>query len=127
MRWTDKMVNFSSLNNITTFSFNTSLINDSKEIIPNMAANANTVTDGYFGLGFMVVVYLILIYIIFRDDGDIRMDIARTIFFSSGITSILGLLLLIPGLVSSFQHVAWFIIMFTFSAIGIYYLRKKGQ
>ena len=121
------MVNFSGLNNMTPLSINTSGLSNSNEIIPVLIANTNTSTDGYYGLMFMLAVFIVLIIMMFRDDGDIRMDIARTLMLSAGFTSILGVLLLIPGIVSSYQHVAWFVVLWAVTLIAIYYLKKKGQ
>jgi len=120
------MVNFSNLNNLTSLTINTTIISDSDKIIPALITNTNNVSNGYFGLMFMIAAFIVLIILMFRDDGDIKMDIARTIMLSAGFTSILGVLLLVPGIVSSFQHVTWFIIIWTLSLISIYYLKKKG-
>lgn len=120
------MVDFSSLNNLTPIPINTSALSDSDQIIPVLVSNTNTVSDGYYGLGLMIAIFIVLLYLMFKDDGDIRMDIARDLMLSSGFTAILGTLLLIPGIVSSFQHVAWFIIVWSISLVSIYYLKKKG-
>ena len=120
------MVNFNNLNNMTSLNINTSMLSDSDQIIPVLIENTNTVSNGYYGLAFMVAVFIVLLILMFKDDGEIRMDIARTLMLSSGFTAILGTLLLVPGIVSSFQHVAWFIIIWAISLVSIYYLKKKG-
>lgn len=120
------MVNFSGLNNMTSLSINTSSLSDSNQIIPVLISNTNDVSNGYFGLGFMIATFIVLLILMFKDDGDIRMDISRSLMLSAGFTSILGVLLLVPGIVSSFQHVSWFIIIWSISLVSIYYLKKKG-
>lgn len=121
------MVNFSSaFNNLSSFSMNTTLVADSENLVPNMVSNANDVTMGYLGLGILTTFFLFLIYVNFKQDGDIRLDIIRSINISAGFTSILGILLLVPGMIESFQHVAWFILIFLFTMLSIYFLKRKG-
>lgn len=120
------MVDFTILNNLTTLTFNESMYNDSTQIINNIVDNADVVTEGYFGLGVMLVVFIVLLVFIFRDDGDIRMDIARSIMLSSGFTLILGVFGLVLNIFSSFTHVVWFFILFVSSVISVLVLKKKG-
>ena len=120
------MVNFSSLNNLTTLTFNNSLINNSNNMTESIINNADTVTTGYFGLGVMLITFIVLMIILFKDDGDIRMDLIRSIMISSGFVSIIGVIALYNNIFSSFVHVMWFIIIFAITLISAIFLKKKG-
>jgi len=98
-------INWNSLNNITDISFNTTSLNDSAELTNTLINNADTVSQGYFGLGVMIIVFIVLLVALFKDDGDIRMDIARSILLSSGFTTKLGVIGLSLNIFSSFTHV----------------------
>jgi len=120
------MVNFSILTNVSVLDFNTTMIENNEELLPTMINNANEQTSGYLGLAILLVVFLVLTYINFRQDDDIRLDIVRSIFISSGFSSILGIIMIVSGLITSFQHVTWFILVFLISLISVYFMKRKG-
>lgn len=119
------MVNLSKLNNITTLTIDTSNYTDAPNLVPNMINTANTTSDGYLGLGIMIALFIFLTYVLFRDDGDIRLDIAKSLLKSSGFTVIIGTILLVTGVISSFQHYMWFVIIFILVALWNFNLNKK--
>jgi len=123
------MVNWDYLsNNMTQIDLSniTDNLNDPAAISQVLIDNTDTATQGYFGLGVMLITFIVLVMIIFRDDGDIKMDIARSIMFSSGFTTIIGVVCLVLDIFSSFVHVMWFFVIFLVSIISILYLKKKG-
>jgi hypothetical protein len=120
------MVNFSVLGNMTTLTLNNSLINNSDELIVTSINNANSITGNYLGLGILIVIFLFFIVYTYRDDMGIRLDITRSLVFSSGITSCIGILLLVLGYINSFQHVVWFVVIFFLSFMSIYFIKQKG-
>ena len=120
------VINWDSLNNVTALSFNTSQLSNSAELTNTLVDNADVVSEGYFGLGVMMIVFIVLLVFIFKDDGDIKMDIARSIMLSSGFTTILGVVALVLDIFSSFTHVMWFFVIFVFSLISVLFLKKKG-
>ena len=119
-------INWDSLNNITDIVINTSELTSPAELTNTLIDNADVVSEGYFGLGVMIIMFIVLLIIIFKDDNDIRMDIARSIMLSSGFTTILGVIALVLDIFSSFTHVMWFFIIFVFSLISVLFLKKKG-
>lgn len=119
-------IDWESINNITTISINTSSVSNSTTIVNTLVDNADTVTKGYYGLGVMLIMFIVMLVILFRDDGDIRLDIARSIMLSSGFTIILGIISLYLNIFSSFVHVMWFFVIFVFSLISVLFLKKKG-
>ncbi len=121
------MVNLTALQNITAFELNTSIINDSNQIIPNLISNTNSLSNGWFGLLVMIAAFIYITWEVFRDDGLFRLDIIRSIVVSSGITTCLGMIAIISALITSYQHVLWFGVIFALSLLGAYILKQKGQ
>jgi pheromone shutdown protein TraB len=120
-------MNFDYLkNNITELSINTSNLTNPYEISNNISQTADNMSGGYLGLGIMVIMFFVFVFLLFRDDGEIRMDIARSIMLSSGFVSIVGVLLLVIGWTSSFVHVMWFVTIFVISVISVVFMKKKG-
>ena len=120
-------LNFTALQNLTPLNFSTANLTDVNNMVPNMINTTNASTQSYLGLGILISVFLVLVFTIFRDDGDIRMDITRSIMLSSGFCSILGIVLLISNIIGSFIHVMWFIGIFAISLVSTYMLKKKGM
>lgn len=120
------MVNFSALNNLTPINISTDLINQANETIPNIIENANTTSDGYLGLLVLLTIFVFMTYILFKDDGFFRLDFVRSLVFSSGIALFIGVIMIVSRLITNYQHVVWFAILFSIAVISSYYLKKKG-
>lgn len=115
-------------NNMTQINFSsiTNSVSDPKLVTQALIDNADTASSGYLGLGIMTITFIVFIIMLFRDDGDIKMDIARTIMLSSGFTFILGLIGLVLNIFSSFVHVMWYFVIFLLSLLSVLVLKKKG-
>jgi len=120
------MVDFSKLNNLTTLTYDTSNLTESSQAIETLINNSDTATGGYFGLGVLLVSFIILTFMIYRDDGDIRLDILRSMLISSGFIFIIGIFGLVLNIFSNYTHVLWFAVIFIVSLISVYYLKKKN-
>ncbi len=119
-------LNLTALKNMTPLEFNTTGIADPETAVTTLITNSNDVSQGYFGLGIMLMIFIALVFVTFRQDGDIRMDIARSLLVSSGFSSILGIIMLAPPLISSFVHVMWFITIFLIMVVVVFNLKRKG-
>jgi len=119
------MVNLTALNNLTNPEFNTTAINNSQELIHNMTNNANTTTDGYFGLIIMLLICIWLFYLMFKEDGFFRYDFIESVLISTGIITILGIVMILSDIISSWQHVMWFGIMFVIFVIAKFIVKEK--
>lgn len=119
-------INWDSLNNLTQLVINTSDLSNPAELTNTLIDNADVVSQGYFGLGIMLIMFIVLLVLIIRDDGDFKMDIARSIMLSSGFVLILGVICLVLDIFSSFTHVMWFFVIFVTSLISVLFLKKKG-
>jgi len=121
------MVCLTCLENISDLELNTTILdNASTNIIPVLSETANTASDGYFALGVSISLFLFLMITLFRQDQDIRLDSARTIFISSGIVVILNILMLVTNFSNSVQPLLWFFALFVLSAMSVYHLKSNN-
>ncbi len=120
------MVNLTALENLTPLLMNTSIVNDSATIIPNLISNTNTQTDNWFGLLIMLVLFFYLTWKLTDDGGRFRLDFVKGLVFSSGITLIVGAVMLVTNITTTYNHVVWFAIIFTLAMISAWYLKTRG-
>jgi len=118
-------MNLTALNNIQPFEVNTSLINNSAEIGTNIVNNANVTSEGYFGLGVLVSIFLFCMIITTTQQDLFRLTFLQSLVFSSGIVTIIGILGLLGNIFSSFQHVMWFTLLFIVGLIATYLKGKS--
>lgn len=98
----------------------------SNELIPNLISGANTNSEGYLGLGIMLSIFIVLVFTLYRDDSETRVDILRSIMMASGFVSILGIIMFASNIITSFVHIMWFIVIFIISFIFVMLQRQKG-
>lgn len=115
-------------NNMTNINLTniTDSLQDPTLITSTIIDNVDTTSQGYFGLIVMLVMFIVLVFKLYKDDGDLRIDIARTIMFSSGFVSIVGFISLTLNIFSSLTHVMWFFVVFLVSIVSVLILKKKG-
>ena len=112
-------INLSKLGNITPFELNTTIISEGQtELVDNIVQNANTTSDGYLGLVILTLIFLVLSYEFYRNDGDFRLDTARGILKASGWTFLLGIVLIVSDLIGDFKPVVWFGIIWLVSEVN---------
>lgn len=122
------MVNFLWLSqNATPLTINNSVLGNVNSVSDNLIVNANNVSLGFFGLGVMVCLFLYMIIRTTSPGGSIRMDLSRALQFSSGFTFVVGFIMNLGGLISSYNHVLWFFTIFVVSTIWVYYLKRNNQ
>jgi len=114
-------MNLSNLNNITPYEVNNSLINQTETIIPNLITNTNELTGGYFALGVMIMVFLALLIILMADQDVFRFKFSNALSASSGISLLIGIILLVSDIGANFYHVMWFAIIFASSLVIVKY------
>ena len=120
------MVNLTALQNISPFIINTSIVEDSDTIIPNLITNTNIQTQNWWGLLIMLVLFFYLIWKLTNDQDKFRLDFIKGLVFSSGITLIVGAVMLVTNITTTYNHVVWFGIIFTLAMISAWYLKQKG-
>ena len=117
-------MNLTALQNITPLTVNDSLVNETTTIGTKLISNATQTTDGYFGLGIMVIIFLFLLMITMADQDVFRLRFSSAFLFASSMATLTGIVLLIANATSSFQHVMWFAILFLVALLMKYY--EKG-
>lgn len=115
------------IDNATPFEINNSVFGNVNTAAPNLVQNANNVSLGYFGLGVMICIFVYLIIKTTSSSGSIRMEFPRAMQLSSGLVFVIGYLMNISGLVSSYNHALWFFSLFVMSTIWVYYLKRSNQ
>lgn len=121
------MVNLQWLSqNATPLEINTSVLGNVNTALPNMIANANTVSLGFYGLGIMIAAFVYLLIRTNSPSGAMRMDVVRSLQVSSGFVFVLGYIMNISGLVSSYNHALIFFVVFCLSSIWVYYLKRSN-
>jgi len=119
-------MNLTKLQNITPLEINNSLLNNSAEIGPNLISNANTSSQGYFGLVFMLTVFIFLCIVLFADQDVFRLDMIKSVLLASGVVTIIGIIAIITGIFNNFAHVMWFATIFMLMLI-VNYFTNKGE
>lgn len=122
------MVNLNWLaDNATPLELNTSVLGNVNSASTNLVVNADNVSGGFFGLGVMICIFVYLIIKTSSQEGAIRMELPRSLQLSSGLTFVVGYLMNISGLVSSYDHALWFFSLFVMATIWVYYLKRSNQ
>ena len=121
-----KMVNLTPLENITPLVLNTTIVEDIDQIIPNLINNTNTQTDNWYGLLVMLILFFYMTWRLTDESGKFRLDIVKGIVYSSGITVIVGAVMLVTNITTTYNHVVWFAIVFTLAMISAWYLKSSG-
>lgn len=116
-------INFSGLQNLTPpnmSQFNIS--SNPTEIINEIPAKANAVTQNYYGLGIMVVLFFYLVYKLgeLLELGGQQYSYLRTVGISAGVVSILGYQMLLIGYFTEIYHVVIFITILLICFIWVY-------
>lgn len=120
------MVNLSAFNDVPDFVLNESLINDSTEIMANIATNTNNMSEGYFGIFVLLILFFFTLYLLMKDDDIFRLDFLRSLVFSSFFTTSVGVILLVTGFIGEIRHVIWFAVVFLVSLILSWEIKRKG-
>lgn len=120
------MVNLTPLETLQPLLINTSIVEDIDQIIPNLITNANVQSENWYGLMIMVTLFFYMTWKLVNDQGRFRLDFIRAIVFSSGITLMVGAVMLATNITTTYNHVVWFAIIFTIAMISAWYLKTEG-
>lgn len=118
-------MNLTQLNNITPYTVNNSLINDTTQIGSNLISNANVQSEGYLSLGIMIVIFIFILIVLMAEQDTFRFGFIGSLIAASGIALLAGIIMLVSDIGTSFQHVMWFAILFTLALLGKYYEGKQ--
>lgn len=121
------MVNLNWLSeNLTNLTVNNSLVLNAEDTIPNLVQNTNELSQGYWGLGVMTVVFVIMLWVTTRPDKSINLDAPRGLLVASAFSTVIGIIGIVSPLFVSYVHVIWFLVIFVISWIWITLKQKAG-
>ena len=118
-------VDLEQLKNITPFQLDTSLLQG--DIPQNLKTNAIFLADGWYGFTVMLILFAFFVWYYYRKDGDILFDIPRAGLWASGITTILGLVMVSLGFIETFKHVVWYGTIFVIFLVATIQTKFKGN
>lgn len=120
-------LNLDGLQNLTPIVINTSIVDTPELIIPNTLQNTNALTLDWYGLMVMTAMFLVLTYVLSKDDEIHRLDFIRATLLSGGIVTSLGIVAVIGGIFNDYRHVVWFMTIVLLGLISVIKLKEKGQ
>lgn len=117
-------MDLNALTNITPFEVNNSLLNNTEQIGINLVNNANTTTGDFFGLGVMVVVFVVLMLFLMTEQDFFRLQFLQALTASSGFALIIGSVGIVTGIFTNLYHVFYFAIIFMIAVISTFYKNR---
>lgn len=119
------MVNYANIN-LTPLELNLTNITDTTNILQNSASAADSATNGWFAIVSLFIMWIFLVYELYKDDGVIRLDFLRANIFASGVVFIMGSILVVNELITTLVPVIWFGFILLGSLIAMYFVRLRG-
>jgi len=123
MEFTKVGMNLTALEDITPLNYSDFNISTTpSEIVNQIPAKANTLTNNYLGLGIMVTLFL---YLVFKLGDALELQgqpfsTIRSVGISAGIVSIVGFQMVMIGYFKEFYHVIIFVVILLISVIWVY-------
>ena len=118
-------LNFSKLNDIEPYNFNSSYFVDPTQIAENTLSIANTTTDNWFLFIILVLIYLFLFVVINDKEGQFSLDFLASNIFASGVCFAISGLGLVLGFTNTYSDVRFFGTLFFIFVVGKYLNRTK--
>ena len=117
-------MNLTKLQNITPFEINNTLINNSEEIGSNLISNANQSTGDFFGLGVMLVTFIVLMLFLMTEQDFFRLNFLQALTAASGFALIIGSVGIVTSIFTNLNHVFYFGMIFVIAMISTFYKNK---
>lgn len=117
------MVNLSNLQNIEPLNISANLTDPN--ILNTAVSTANDVTNGYLGLGISIAIYIFTIYIATKSNSGFSLDFIKASVLASGVSIVIGLVMISLDMTSSFVHLMLFVVIFIMSVLMSYILKDK--
>jgi len=117
------MVNLSKLQDIEPLNISANLTDP--DILNTAVSSANDITNGYLGLGISIAIYIFTLYIATKAESGFSLDFIKASVLASGVSIVVGLLLLTLDITSSFSHLMLFVVIFVLSVLMSYILKDK--
>lgn len=117
------MVNLSKLQDIQPINISANLTDPN--ILNTAVSSANDVTNGYLGLGISIAIYIFVMYVATKTDSGFSLDFIKSSVLASGVSIVLGLIMITLDMTSSFSHLMLFLVIFVLSVLMSYILKDK--
>lgn len=115
-------------NNITPFSFNDTVYDNSSQLVTNFINNANDTTGGYWFIIIIIVLFLWLIYILMETKTEnLNYDMPRALLLASGICLILSSIAYLGSISITGLPIIWFSAIFFISTIAVMNRQNKNR
>jgi len=118
--------NLGALGNVTPLNIDTSNFNNTGSLFRGMIDSANSAVGSLWYHSSMMLIFMILIYLLYKRDGDFLFDISRSILISSGFMLFLAIALTLSEWVTSIYPVFWFTTILFISLVTIISRKNKG-
>lgn len=117
------MVNLSKLQDIEPLNISANLTDP--DILNTAVTSANDVTNGFLGLGISIAIYVFTMYIATKPDSGFSLDFIKASVLASGISIVVGLVMIALDMTSSFSHLMLFVVIFVLSVLMAYILKDR--
>lgn len=118
--------NLGALGNVTPLNIDTSNFNNTGTLFKGMIDSANAAVGSLWYHASMMLIFMMLIYLLYKRDGDFLYDISRSILISSGFLLFLSIGLTLSEWVTSIFPIFWFTSIFLISLVGVISRKNKG-
>lgn len=119
-------INLDALNNIQPINLTFEGLNSSSSII-SIVQNVTKEEVGNFWFNISIfIIFLFMIYIFYRQDKKIILDITRSVLISSGWCLFISVAFLLSKWIDTILPVVWFTTIFFISFIGVLGLKPKS-
>ena len=118
-------LNISALTDATPPEFNIS--NSSTQLLQDIPQTANDLTNGYFGLGILIILFFYLVWKYGKGLQELneQYSTVRTVGMAAGVCAILGLNFLALGFFTNYFHVVIFMGLTLVSTLLVYMEDKR--
>ena len=119
------MANLNALSNITPLQLNTTIVSNSSMLLENSIDALNTAFP-YWLFTSMIVLYLVLLYYLFRQQELYRLDFNQSSMASSFLVVVVSFGAIRTGLSNNIVPLTFFGIIWIINLITQYYIKKRG-
>lgn len=118
--------NLAGLGNVTPIDIDVSNFNNTGTFFKSMIDSANTAVGSLWYHSSVMLIFFVLIYLLYKRDGDFIYDISRSILISSGFMLMISISLTLSEWVTSIFPIFWFTTILFISMVTVINRKNKG-
>ena len=119
------MTNINALSNITPLQLNTTIVRNSSTLLENSIEALNTAFP-YWLFTSMIVLYLVFLYYLFKQQELYRLDFNQSSMASSFLVVVISFAAIRTGLSNNIVPLTFFGVIWVINVITQYYIKKRG-